>query len=335
MGTRKTDIISEYQSKFNAYEQFTQELKRTIDELLEKNEIDCLIDSRTKTVSSFSDKLTRKGQNYKALSEIHDLSGVRIVVDRRDEVKKVQEIINKEFKVVEQQSEEDRISDADTSKGCFGYQSCHIIIREDEKQAEIQVRTLLQHSWAQFSHKYYYKNEDKVELEWRRNLFMLSAVLQLADKGFSELVEKYPQIKPEVIREFLNSEDSTAVLQHLETHAKSAGFKISPPGDEPKNLSALMSACQKTGIKTADNLRKNLQRALKYDDKYLAEIHSKIGVDWTTELAFLVELMLYKIHPKQFSVEDLIEQGWSKSLAEKLHGIAKKYHGKGNFNEHN
>jgi len=330
---RNEDLISEYEAQHKEYETFTTKLVSDIRKFLETGRIDCLINGRTKTVSSLSNKFAHKGQKYDSLFDIPDLTGVRIVVDRDDEIKRVRKIINKKFRVEEEPKEEDRISDIDKTKGCPGYQRHHTIISMDGKKAEIQIRTLLQHSWAKFSHKYCYKNEDKVNDYWRHNLFVLSDVLHRADKEFTWLFEKYPLIKEEALDKFLHSTESP--LPQLKGCAEAAGFKVLSRGDEPLELSALIWACQKIGIETEEKLQEDLQRALdKHGDEYLAELHDKIGVSWTVELAFLVELMLYKVCPTHFTVTDLIEQHWSKHLAEKVHKIAEKYHHKDHCDEH-
>jgi len=336
---RNEDLISEYKAQHKEYETFTTKLVSDIRKFLEAERIDCLINGRAKTVSSLSNKFARKGQKYYAsLFEIPDLVGVRVIVDHPDEVERVQKIIEEkfievgEFEVVKGQKGEERIPEFDNKRGCFGYQSIHIDMRKGEKRVEIQVRTLLQHSWAKFSHKYFYKNEDDVDDKWKRNLFMLSAVLQLADKEFVELSEKFPSIKEKALAEFLNSVELP--LQQLRERAESAGFKTSYRKNELFDVSSLIWACQKVGIKTVNKLQKDLQYALKHDDKYLTELHERVGVNWTVELAFLVELMLYRVYPTDFAVEDLIEQNWSRHLAEKVHSIAKKYHHKAGSHEH-
>ena len=333
-----TNLVSEYDSKRGEYEKFTNEISSEIERNLRKESIKYLtVTGRTKTVDSLSDKLNRKGKDkYTSLSEIPDLSGVRIVVTHRNMVDEVREIIETlKFHIVD---EIDRGAESDSDqKGCFGYSSLHVVIQADDsdKVAEVQICTLLQHSWATFSHHHYYKKEGKVDEEWKHDLFMLSAVLQLADKQFASLL-KYEDhlIKGDELQKFLDPHHQP-LLRQLVEHARKAKFKISSSEtDEPADLSKLIWVCQRSGIRTPVELKKVLQRALEHNDNYLTELHDKIGVSWTVELAFLVELMLYKVCPTHFTVTDLIEQHWSKHLAEKVHKIAEKYHHKDHCDEH-
>jgi putative GTP pyrophosphokinase len=84
----------------------------------------------------------------------------------------------------------------------FGYESVHYVLRLGENRAklpewkqfrglraEVQVRTALQHAWAAIDHKLRYKRARSEALppSLQRDLFRLSALLELADKEFSAL----------------------------------------------------------------------------------------------------------------------------------------------------
>jgi len=79
----------------------------------------------------------------------------------------------------------------------FGYISLHYIIklnaarkqlpeyeRFKEWKAEIQIRTILQHAWADIEHDLGYKSKDTVPRNIQRDFNRLSGLLELADKEF-------------------------------------------------------------------------------------------------------------------------------------------------------
>jgi tetratricopeptide (TPR) repeat protein len=54
-------------------------------------------------------------------------------------------------------------------------------------KAEIQVRTLLEHAWAGFTHDKAYKGAFAVPVKWQRELAGLAAILEEADQAFSRI----------------------------------------------------------------------------------------------------------------------------------------------------
>ena len=71
----------------------------------------------------------------------------------------------------------------------FGYMSLHYICSMDgfPYRFEIQMRTVLQHAWANMNHDTGYKSGVEIPLEYRRSLSRLSGLLELADEQFSEI----------------------------------------------------------------------------------------------------------------------------------------------------
>jgi ppGpp synthetase/RelA/SpoT-type nucleotidyltranferase len=156
---------------------------------------------RAKTVESF-DKKCRKldddGQlRYPSPNEqLTDLAGVRVIVFLRDNVDIVCNEIGVLFNVVESEDVGDRVY----RKGKFGYQSKHLLIRlgDDRKNlrenklikdliCEVQVRTLLQHAWAEMEHDIQYKSEIDVPLDLNKRFSALAGLLEIADREFASI----------------------------------------------------------------------------------------------------------------------------------------------------
>ena len=176
------------------YESFTYKLHMLLGELIKKEVISIAqAEYRTKTVESFLGKIRRK--NYvEPFLEMKDLSGIRIVTYYHDDVLRVADLIEREFELNREHSlDKSNLLGVDE----FGYKSFHLVISLNEPRlslpewspfknfcAEIQVRSVLQHAWAAISHKLDYKAASQAPLELRRQLFRLSALLELADEQF-------------------------------------------------------------------------------------------------------------------------------------------------------
>lgn len=95
-----------------------------------------------KSTTSISDKLIRDSIR---LSQIQDIAGCRVVVSSVLDQDRVCESIANRF---EHKALIDR-----RKKPSHGYRAVHIIIRIKDKFVEIQIRTSLQHMWAELSEK--------------------------------------------------------------------------------------------------------------------------------------------------------------------------------------
>lgn len=95
-----------------------------------------------KSTSSLIEKLQRESIR---LSQVQDIAGCRIVVSVVAEQEKVLSSLRNIFP---------KITVVDRRvKPSYGYRAVHVIVEISEKLIEIQVRSFLQHLWAEFSEK--------------------------------------------------------------------------------------------------------------------------------------------------------------------------------------
>lgn len=197
--TKIEEYIQIYQRQKDNYNIFCKKLKDLITSVLDdSNIVYHIIESRVKSIESFREKLLREGKNYSnPLEEITDFTGVRVILYYQNDVEKVVNIIKREFKI-------DSGNSIDKKKllkeNEFGYLSVHLIASLNKTRgqlpewklvknlkAEIQIRTVLQHSWASISHALQYKREMDIPTQFRRKLNRLAGLLELADEEFESL----------------------------------------------------------------------------------------------------------------------------------------------------
>lgn len=192
--TRFKDWISENHQRFTS---LTQSAMLIVENLLNDERIQYLkVDGRTKSLSGCLEKAKRKKYKKPAL-QMTDISGIRVIVYFEYDVKKVCQIIENTFRIDWKNS----LNKYDgLSANELGYRSVHYVcdlgdergsLREHKNlkglQFEIQVRTVLQHAWAEIAHDRNYKFSGKLPKHIERKLYLLSGLLETADSGFGDL----------------------------------------------------------------------------------------------------------------------------------------------------
>ncbi|SDK34474.1 ppGpp synthetase catalytic domain-containing protein (RelA/SpoT-type nucleotidyltranferase) [Catalinimonas alkaloidigena] len=166
------------------------------------------ITSRVKEVDKLKEKLKRKNNKYKALEDITDLAGVRIITYFEDDVDKIANIIEKEYEIDRENSIDKRVLENEK----FGYMSLHYVaslskerlrLTENKKfknkKIEIQVRSILQHSWAEIEHDIGYKGEFAIPNFAKRSFSRIAALLEIADIEFIRLRDELIEYSESVI----------------------------------------------------------------------------------------------------------------------------------------
>lgn len=191
--------VAEYGSVRPQYVEYARRLEALTKDLLQEESIDVIqVESRAKTVASFSDKIRRKERDDKQpFSSVMDLVGVRIITYYLDDVARVGQLLEREFNI-DPNNSMDKAQDLASDQ--FGYRSAHYVARLTPSRseliewrsyagfsAEFQVRTSLQHAWAAVSHKIDYKSAQEAPASMRRKLFQLSALFELADEQFAAI----------------------------------------------------------------------------------------------------------------------------------------------------
>ena len=163
------------------------------------------VTGRAKSVASFAAKADRTVDGTRLyadpLEEITDQIGVRVITYLRSDVAAVADVLGDQLRVLDDRD----LGQETASEGRFGYASRHLLVALDtaagvapaddalpERRAQVQVRTVLQHAWAEFEHAIRYKGtipaEDVPDLD--RRFTLAAGLLELADREFSLISDR-------------------------------------------------------------------------------------------------------------------------------------------------
>ena len=170
------------------------------------------VSGRTKSIESFAGKAART-QDGKLLfpdplEQITDQIGLRVITYVRDDVDAVAQLLAEELTVLEDRDMGQETAD----QGRWGYSSRHLVVAVDSSRtlspeqealrkltASVQVRTVLQHAWAEFEHDIRYKGTVPEEHapDLNRRFTLAAGLLELADKEFSAIRDRLQATMPE------------------------------------------------------------------------------------------------------------------------------------------
>ncbi|WMT17003.1 GTP pyrophosphokinase [Serratia fonticola] len=218
------DILTSFDEKKSSYDSFATSLKSLLNNLLLNNDMSVhSIESRVKERSSLELKIARK-EKYKAINEVTDIVGVRIITHYSDDVDKVASIIEREFSIDQNNSIDKRAS---LEPDRFGYLSLHYIVslnpsranlhehsKYNNYKAEIQIRTILQHAWAEIEHDLGYKSSTGLPNEIKRRFSRLSGLLEIADSEFLE-IKKNIELQKEKAKEEIKSGEKNIAINKI------------------------------------------------------------------------------------------------------------------------
>jgi ppGpp synthetase/RelA/SpoT-type nucleotidyltranferase len=198
--------IDAYQPVLALYEDFAEAIHAILKARLTTENIHVnATDHRGKSIESFGDKAQKPSEDDPnrpkypdPMEDITDLAGVRIITNYLSTEPRVDAVIDAEFSVLEKSNKTEALFQEER----FGYHSIHYLVKlggnrqhlpEYERFsgliAEIQVRTVLQHAWAEIEHDIQYKAPTALPLEIRRRFMTLAGLLEMADREFESIQE--------------------------------------------------------------------------------------------------------------------------------------------------
>lgn len=194
--------IRQYSKTRTIYEEFAEQILAILKAIVKQEYPDIKIASysrRAKEIESLRKKLRK--DKYNENSEITDLAGVRIITYSKKDIPFIAGIIEKSFDI-DHQNSVDKTHMLGHDK--VGYRGDHYVVSfgedrirmpENKKfkglKCEIQVTSLIAHTWSEITHEKGYKFEGELpeDLERRKNL--LAGMLELADLEMDAYVESF------------------------------------------------------------------------------------------------------------------------------------------------
>jgi putative GTP pyrophosphokinase len=163
------------------------------------------VTGRTKSVASFAAKSVRQVDGRPLytdpLVEITDQIGVRVITYVHDDVAAVADLLSDQLTLLD-----DRDMGQETAAdGRWGYASRHLLVTAEPgsgpagedpalsgRRASVQVRTVLQHAWAEFEHDIRYKGTvpDDHAPDLNRRFALAAGLLELADREFTAIRDR-------------------------------------------------------------------------------------------------------------------------------------------------
>ena len=191
-------LLEQYRTLLPVYRQMADVIpERLKDFFNEAGIIVAALEHRVKSEESLVGKLALKGSKYGSIHDITDLIGIRVITFYIDDVDKVASVLERLFEI-DWENSVDKRKAHDTDS--FGYLSLHYICRIPEStysdhdhpelneiRFEVQMRTVLQHAWANMNHDTGYKSGVEIPRVYLRDLSRLAGMLELVDDEFSRI----------------------------------------------------------------------------------------------------------------------------------------------------
>lgn len=306
----RSTVEAWYDQNHSRYQDLTSTMETLISKLLQGKSIPYhSVNGRLKTRKSFLDKWDQK--DYSAPEDIMDVAGLRIITHTTAEVKRVCDVIEAEF-AIDDINSGDKAQDMGVDK--VGYLSVHYIAKMNETRLglpeyerftgmcfEIQVRSLLQHAWAEIEHDRNYKFASVLPAEIQRKFYLVAGTLELMDQEFCALSSEIDKYAEKVAEQTEKGEldipiDSTSLLQYLNKLFE---------GYDLKSLGRTFSKNDKIIQELDDFGIKNLQEL----DELLNQKSSGEWVEYpnTSYIGILRSAMILKDAQKYF------ESAWNKN----------------------
>jgi putative GTP pyrophosphokinase len=308
----KEKILSEYLTKKITLDSFRERVLNLLSDLLrQKNIAIHNVSGRTKEYESLANKIDRKQGKYISLEDITDLVGIRIISYLESDVNVIADVISAEFSIDKVNS----IDKRDLNIDQFGYKSLHLVVGLNTSRAilteykdykdykcEIQIRSILQHAWAEIEHDLGYKGKSSIPDQYKRNFNRLAALLETADIEFDRLkrdLTSYESEVGELIREtpenvkinqasLLKFNNENIILEEARELMKSiTGWEYTVNSD----LTAIIDKFELFGMKTIKDIEDTLKNDKTTFFKYLEEFTKNLKY---TDISITISLFYYQ-----------------------------------------
>ena len=206
------EFLELYEKEKPMYKAWGYYVKNYIDQKLNLSKEDYYrvvkipVEPRVKGTASLVQKAFVRKQYTDPYNEITDKVGIRYVVMVVDQIKIIQKIVQ-ECELWRYSKAQDFEVKKLENPNVFDYQSVHYVVKaatdieyndvviKKDTPCEIQIRTLEQHAYAELSHDYFYKSEQDIMPQMKRNLARSMALNETTDELFSKVYKMIEEEK--------------------------------------------------------------------------------------------------------------------------------------------
>ena len=302
-------LVAEYVAQLGEYEELRLAAVTHMTRLLQEAGLNIHhITGRLKKPASLADKLRRKVGRYHTLADVTDLVGVRVITYFESDVAAVSRLVESCWDVDWDHSiDKSKMHDPDR----FGYMGVHYVVRPSpappefaavlgtsglpDLRFEIQIRSILQHAWAEIEHDLGYKNREAVPREVRRRFYRLAGLLEMADEEFMALARMsrdYAATLPERVQDepesvFIDVQSVAYLLgqppvRPLDMEVAGAlGVTLLTHWPDPERPVRLTSLLHYVGVHSVGHLQKELARFEPDIIRFAAALMPQLREAWT------------------------------------------------------
>ncbi|MGC2465159.1 MAG: RelA/SpoT domain-containing protein [Candidatus Acidiferrum sp.] len=256
-------FLKKYRAEFADYKIKAETLERFIKEILQRAQIEIhKVEARAKDPNSVHLKLLRK-MYRRPQSQLTDKIGVRIITYYSNDVDRIVDLLRPHIEIDPRKSVDKRMT---LGLRGFGYSSVHLVARLRSNEAkksvfacldgiwfEVQVRSILEHAWAEVEHEIVFKSGIQHPDSVIRRFAAIAGTLEVLGTEFVSLRSERQKAIGEYCqryadgRDHRNGFDSVRLLGFLENQypvnpswraAEEVGQPF-PPGIEATCVAAL------------------------------------------------------------------------------------------------
>ncbi|MFM5353499.1 GTP pyrophosphokinase [Aeromonas dhakensis] len=326
------NFIDWYIANRPIYKRLANKVESFLIEFFDMNSIGYhMVTSRTKEIESAIEK--SKSIKYKNPSvDIQDFAGIRIITYVEDEIPNILKVIEDNFQI-DRENSSNKSSELGVDR--VGYQSIHYIakLKEDrlrlpeynqysDKCFEIQIRTILQHAWAEIEHDRNYKFSGILPTDLNRRFKILAGVLELADKEFNAISKCIDDISDSVNEGTKNGNldipiSSTTLTQFLHSRFENLIEELGVPSHDKQGV--LIKELNSFGIHTLKELNDIIPQDI--ESYYRAASSGSLH-----ELGMIRSLMILNDYKKYYSTARISEHNnWCSSLTHRDSKFEREY----------
>ena len=290
--------------------------------------------------------------------DITDICGIRLITFFEDEVDAVGAVIKREF-TIDQRNSTDKRSLLDPDR--FGYLSLHFVASLSSERLqlteyrrfggiklEIQIRSILQHAWAEIEHDLGYKAKHDLPVLIERRFSRLAGLLEIVDSEFVLIRKELNQYEHDAIDKVVQDPNSIGIDKaSLEAFIKSssevkslskeiAGIyeaPLLPGGEELGYLAERLMFCNLSSIADVQTALKRLGRITLFIEREIASsygLYRTLQGIYEARSLFTLCLALLAEKGAEAAVREFLEKfgidlAWNSTLDNDVAYVMKAY----------